>query len=73
MLTLYRYIAYCKDGQSDDLYKYARENGHRDAVRSFEDIMDALKVLPDFETTCEKKQGNEPYWEIVCYALEGEQ
>lgn len=72
-MILYRYTAYCNDAEKpENLYHFARENGSCQSIWVYNDIMEALKALQDFGTTCELKQEYPPCWEIVCYALEPE-
>lgn len=66
MICLCRYIAKA-DHRPENLYHYAQENGTRDVVTLYSDIMEALEDLPAYESTCEKSGS---VYRVVCYALE---
>ena len=68
-IGLYRYAA-LSDSKPDNLYEYVKENGLKESVWVYNDMLEALEALPNFETTC-KKEGN--VYKIVCYALEREE
>ena len=67
-ITLYRYTA-TADHEPDNLYRYAQEHGSYEPIWIYNDVFEALRALPDFESTC-VKDGDK--YAITCYAMEGE-
>ncbi len=67
-IGLYRYSALASE-KPDDLYGYVKKNGLKESVWVYNDMLEALEALPNFETTC-KKEGD--VYKIVFYALERE-
>ena len=67
-MVLYRYTATAKK-KPENLYKYVRDNGSKEAIWVYNDLREALEALPDFETVCKK---NNDGYKITFYALEKE-
>ena len=67
-ITLYRYTA-TADHEPANIYHYAKEHGAFEPIWTYHDVLEALRDLPKFETTC-KRDGDK--YLITCYAMEGE-
>lgn len=67
-IVLYRYTA-TADHEPENIYHYAQEHGAFEPIWTYNDILEALRVLPAFESTC--INAGDKYL-ITCYALESE-
>ena len=68
-IVLYRYTA-TADHEPDNPYKYVQEHGAFEPIWTYHDLLEALRALPSFETTC-VRDGDR--YAITCYALESEE
>ena len=67
-IILYKYTA-TADHEPKNIYHYAQEHGAHETVWIYHDLLEALRALPDYESTC-VKDGDK--YRITCYAMEGE-
>lgn len=71
-----KYILYKYTAESDfvpeNYYQYASENGSGEVIWIFDDLLKAMSVLSEYESTCEMND-KEGRYEVVCYALEKEE
>ena len=70
---LYRYTAEA-DHEPENLYQYAGTYGTGELIFIFDDLLKAMGVLSENESTCTliEEEGRSHY-EVVCYALESEE
>lgn len=66
-IILYRYTA-TADHEPANIYHYAQEHGCYEQIWIYNDLLEALRALPSFESAC-INDGDK--YQITCYALEG--
>ena len=71
--NLYKYTA-DSDHEPDNYYRYAGEHGTCAIIWSYNDLMQALLAMGNFESTCKPVvRDDKSCYEVICYALEQEE